>query len=162
MAQSRLERIGTIFSRVTNLMKGGAMKPEDQPMWYVIYKAFPPKQEPRFDRAAPNIEIKDIFYKEDIIRAKFHGDNKKVLFYNLEKDDESHTQKFIKIYQGLEKEKLPESEHYKKACKIFHEQNLTSRVNQRENSTSISQSTTPTSTQNVETHKIEIKKIFEN
>lgn len=34
---------------------------------------------------------------------KFHEDNKKVLFYNLEKNDESHTQKFIKIYQGLEK-----------------------------------------------------------
>ncbi|XP_044014965.1 28S ribosomal protein S23, mitochondrial-like isoform X1 [Aphidius gifuensis] len=70
MAQSRLEKIGTIFSRVTLLVKGGAMKPDDKPLWYDIYKAFPPKLEPRFDRPAPNIAIKDIFYQEDIIRAQ--------------------------------------------------------------------------------------------
>lgn len=45
------------------------MKPEDKPLWYDVYKAFPPKLEPRFDRPAPNIALKDIFYKEDIIRA---------------------------------------------------------------------------------------------
>lgn len=63
----------TIFKyfiyRVTSLIKGGAMKSDDKPLWYVIYEAFPPKQEPRYDRPAPNIDIKDIFYTEDVLRA---------------------------------------------------------------------------------------------
>ncbi|CAD6213851.1 GSCOCG00011095001-RA-CDS [Cotesia congregata] len=70
MAQSRLERIGTIFTRIQSLLKSGAVKSEDKPIWYVVYEAFPPKYEPRFDRVAPNVEIQDIFYKEDIVRAQ--------------------------------------------------------------------------------------------
>lgn len=50
-------------------MKGGALKPDDKPLWYDLYAAFPPKLEPRYDRVAPNITVKDIFYKEDLIRA---------------------------------------------------------------------------------------------
>ncbi|KAG8041212.1 hypothetical protein G9C98_002200 [Cotesia typhae] len=50
MAQSRLERIGTIFTRVQSLLKSGAVKWEDKPIWYDVYEAFPPKNEPRYDR----------------------------------------------------------------------------------------------------------------
>lgn len=45
------------------------MKAENRPLWYDLYEAFPPKLEPRFDRAAPNIPVREIFYKEDPIRA---------------------------------------------------------------------------------------------
>jgi len=45
------------------------MKEEDKPIWLVIYEAFPPKYEPRFNRQLPKKSIKPIFYEEDIIRA---------------------------------------------------------------------------------------------
>ena len=45
------------------------MKEEDVPLWYSVYKAFPPKYEPRFDRPGSQAPIKDIYYTEDIIRA---------------------------------------------------------------------------------------------
>lgn len=82
MAGSRLERIGTIYSRyfrfniisfiflrASGLIRSGALKWEDRPLWYDIYEAFPPKEEPRFDRPVPNIKLKHIFYEEDKIRA---------------------------------------------------------------------------------------------
>lgn len=45
------------------------MKPEDKPMWYDVYAAFPPTLEPRFDRPASNIPLRQIFYDEDVTRA---------------------------------------------------------------------------------------------
>lgn len=55
--------------RATGLLKSGAMKPQDKPLWYDVYEAFPPKYEPRFDRPASKEEIRQIFYPEDLIRA---------------------------------------------------------------------------------------------
>ncbi|XP_065223717.1 small ribosomal subunit protein mS23 [Planococcus citri] len=75
MATSRLEKLGTIFSRVTSLMKCGAISPNDKPLWYDIYQAFPPIDEPSFARRVTIKKVKPIFYPEDRIRAKFHGGN---------------------------------------------------------------------------------------
>ena len=93
MASSRLERIGNIytryaintfckvlifyrllkiwfkFCRMRGLLRSGAIKPEDKPLWYDVYEAFPPKIEPQYGRKAPDITIRNIFYPEDIIRA---------------------------------------------------------------------------------------------
>ncbi len=82
MAQTRLEKIGTIYSRMSGLLKSGAMKPEHKPIWFEVYEAFPPKYEPRSDRhqlpygEGGNVEAmgppRKIFYKEDLIRAQFY------------------------------------------------------------------------------------------
>lgn len=45
------------------------MKPEDKPVWYDVYEAFPPKIEPQYGRKAPDMKIRNILYPEDIIRA---------------------------------------------------------------------------------------------
>ena len=45
------------------------MKMEERPIWYDLYKTFPPPEEPKFDRPAPNVIINNIFYEEDSIRA---------------------------------------------------------------------------------------------
>ncbi|XP_055390083.1 probable 28S ribosomal protein S23, mitochondrial [Condylostylus longicornis] len=102
MAQSRLEKIGTIFTRVTGLLKSGAMKPEDKPLWYEVYAAFPPNLEPKFDRPIPNIKLKKIFYEEDVIRSHYHKINKGRDTINL-KDLKSRTQcqQYIDIYNNL-------------------------------------------------------------
>lgn len=90
MAGSRLEKIGTIYTRfvilfriycslifteelytssTTGLIQSKALNWEDRPLWYDVYTSFPPKEEPRFDRPAPNIKLRQIFYEDDKIRA---------------------------------------------------------------------------------------------
>ncbi len=82
MAQTRTHKIGTIYSRVRNLLEQGAMRPELKPVWYDIYEAFPPKYEPRFDRHlitfGNGCNVKNlppapqVLYEEDEIRAKYY------------------------------------------------------------------------------------------
>lgn len=46
------------------------MKPEDKPMFFEIYKAFPPLKEPQFcSKVDPTLQVKPIFYPEDVDRA---------------------------------------------------------------------------------------------
>ena len=84
MAQSRLELIGTIYSRVTGLIKSGAIKSEQIPLWYSVYETFPPKYEPRFDRVDEK-PVRKILYQEDIIRAKYYKTygNSSLIYYKL-------------------------------------------------------------------------------
>nr|XP_033777087.1 28S ribosomal protein S23, mitochondrial isoform X2 [Geotrypetes seraphini] len=73
---SRLEKLGTIFTRVRDLMRASVIKQSDKPIWYDVYAAFPPKREPlyqepprRFSKVEDNVP--PILYEEDVIRAKF-------------------------------------------------------------------------------------------
>ncbi|XP_024136151.1 28S ribosomal protein S23, mitochondrial [Oryzias melastigma] len=78
MAGSRLERFGTVFSRVRDLMRSGVIQKADKPIWYDVYEAFPPKREPLYVkkqfRPAVNKQdsVPEIFYREDEVRAKFY------------------------------------------------------------------------------------------
>ena len=38
MAQTRLEKIGTIYSRLLGLYKSGAAKYENRPIWFDVYE----------------------------------------------------------------------------------------------------------------------------
>ncbi|XP_023319686.1 probable 28S ribosomal protein S23, mitochondrial [Eurytemora carolleeae] len=107
MAQSRLEKIGTIFSKIRGFQASGAIQPEQVPLWYNIYEAFPPKYEPRWDRKPTNNPIKKILYKEDVIRAKYYQTfgNKEVV--NLQVDGNLASQTFINKYLSLEQEGHP-------------------------------------------------------
>jgi len=70
MAQSRLPSLGTIFTRVKGLLKAGAMKEKEKPIWYDIYAAFPPRFSVReIDPQVLSSPVKPIFYPEDRIRA---------------------------------------------------------------------------------------------
>ncbi|KAK3913100.1 28S ribosomal protein S23, mitochondrial [Frankliniella fusca] len=66
---NRFEKLGTIFSRVLGLIKSGVMKQEDIPIWFLVYKSFPPKYEPQFSRPPLDVDVKDIYYPEDKLRA---------------------------------------------------------------------------------------------
>uniref|UniRef100_A0A8C6U433 Small ribosomal subunit protein mS23 n=1 Tax=Neogobius melanostomus TaxID=47308 RepID=A0A8C6U433_9GOBI len=87
MAGSRLEKVGTVFTRVRDLMRAGVMKPHEKPIWFDIYAAFPPKRNPLYVKPHIRTEknrpkrperperpetVPDIFYAEDHIRAKFY------------------------------------------------------------------------------------------
>ncbi|XP_071535959.1 small ribosomal subunit protein mS23 isoform X2 [Panulirus ornatus] len=108
MAGSRFHKIGTIFTRTTGLMRSGAMKPQDKPLWYDIYEAFPPKYEPKFDRPVQETEIPDIFYSEDVIRAKFYkkyGSPGKIILFDT-KRQLTLCQLFVKEYERLQADGL--------------------------------------------------------
>ncbi|KAF8773053.1 28S ribosomal protein S23 like protein [Argiope bruennichi] len=104
MAGNRLQRIGSIFERMTGLLKAGAIKEQDKPLWYDVYKTFPPKHEPAFARPAVHKTIKPIFYPEDVIRGKFLKIYGSVDTYNMLKAGEkSIMQRFVEKYQEIEK-----------------------------------------------------------
>uniref|UniRef100_A0A182QUL5 Small ribosomal subunit protein mS23 n=1 Tax=Anopheles farauti TaxID=69004 RepID=A0A182QUL5_9DIPT len=102
MANSRLEKIGTIITRTQGLLKSGAMKFDERPLWYDIVSAFPPVEEPRYDRPAPNVRVRQIFYQEDLVRAKFHKSGKATFAVNLlDNINRTPAQQFIEIYKNL-------------------------------------------------------------
>ncbi|XP_049547826.1 28S ribosomal protein S23, mitochondrial [Anopheles darlingi] len=102
MANSRLEKIGTIITRTQGLLRSGAMKFDERPLWYDVVTAFPPKEEPRFDRPAPRVDVRPIFYQEDTIRAKFHKTSKATYAVNLtDFKNRTASQQFIDIYRDL-------------------------------------------------------------
>ncbi|TDH14732.1 hypothetical protein EPR50_G00023380 [Perca flavescens] len=78
MAGSRLERFGTVFTRVRDLMRSGVIKPSEKPIWYDVYEAFPPKRDPLHVKphTRPSTKkqetVPEIFYREDEARAKFY------------------------------------------------------------------------------------------
>lgn len=51
------------------MLRKNVLSAEDKPIWYEIYALHPPLTEPRYDQVAPEGEIREIFYEEDIIRA---------------------------------------------------------------------------------------------
>ncbi|CDI97698.1 Ribosomal protein S23 mitochondrial [Echinococcus multilocularis] len=69
---SRVHKVASIFRRVTGLMENGAMEPKERPLWYDVYKAFPPKVEPTLERSLPtDLRVREILYAEDIGRVTF-------------------------------------------------------------------------------------------
>ncbi|XP_076049240.1 mitochondrial ribosomal protein S23 [Oratosquilla oratoria] len=119
MASSRLEKIGTIYTRVNGLLKSGAMKPKDKPLWYDIYEAFPPKYEPNYDRPVVNKNIPQILYHEDVIRAKFYKKyhSPGTIHLSEYKSRPSICQVFITEYQKLQADKcVAEEELMEKAA----------------------------------------------
>ena len=68
---TRVERAAPIFNRVSGLIRSGQLKWEDRPLWYDIYAASPPFEEPVWDLKMPKRDepVRKIYYKEDVIRA---------------------------------------------------------------------------------------------
>ncbi|XP_036893427.1 28S ribosomal protein S23, mitochondrial isoform X2 [Sturnira hondurensis] len=108
MAGSRLETVGSVFSRTRDLMRAGVLK--EKPLWFDIYKAFPPLREPVFRRprlryGKAKAPIQDIFYHEDLIRAKFYsayGSGQKA-FDLFNPNFKSTCQRFVEKYTELQR-----------------------------------------------------------
>lgn len=54
---------------MNGLIKSGAIKIDDRPIWYDVYRAFPPESEPHFAKPPKAVQVPDIFFQEDIFRA---------------------------------------------------------------------------------------------
>ncbi|KAM5179955.1 small ribosomal subunit protein mS23 [Mantella aurantiaca] len=109
MAGSRLERLGTVFTRTQNLIRAGVIKHNVKPIWYDVYAVFPPKREPTYlsppKRRQKLVEnVPAIFYHEDVIRAKFYNTYGSPGMINLNRrDHKSICQRFVEKYLELQK-----------------------------------------------------------
>lgn len=68
-----------------------------------MYAAFPPLAEPRYDRPAPNVHVREIFYAEDRIRARYQRQTKHLGTTNL--NDTRHatqTQQFLEQFGRIQ------------------------------------------------------------
>ncbi|PAA91219.1 hypothetical protein BOX15_Mlig022676g2, partial [Macrostomum lignano] len=74
MAGSRLERFTPLFSRISGLIRSGAVAPNGAPLWYDVYARFPPAEEPRFERPVPPQAVRQILYAEDVDRQRQFAD----------------------------------------------------------------------------------------
>lgn len=89
-------------------MRAGVLK--EKPLWFDIYEAFPPLREPVFRRprlryGKAKDSIQDIFYHEDVIRAKFYsayGSGQKA-FDLFNPNFKSTCQRFVEKYTELQK-----------------------------------------------------------
>lgn len=90
--------------RTSGLLRSGALKAEDKPIWFDVYAAFPPLAEPRFDRPAPNVAVREIFYAEDAARARYHRHASKQLgAMNLSDTKyQTQTQQFLATYAHIQ------------------------------------------------------------
>ncbi|XP_068124567.1 small ribosomal subunit protein mS23 [Hyperolius riggenbachi] len=108
MAGSRLEKLGTVFSRTRDLIRAGVIKQNEIPIWYDVYAAFPPKREPTYvspprRRPKPVENVPEILYQEDVIRAKFYEmyGNPGIIELNT-RNYKSTCQRFVEKYLELQ------------------------------------------------------------
>ncbi|XP_075417666.1 small ribosomal subunit protein mS23 [Tenrec ecaudatus] len=108
MSGSRLETVGSIFSRTRDLLRAGVLK--KKPLWFDVYEAFPPAREPVFQRlrlryGKAKADVQDVLYREDRIRVKFYsayGSGQKP-FDLFNPNFKSTCQRFVEKYTELQK-----------------------------------------------------------
>ncbi|CAG5132907.1 unnamed protein product [Candidula unifasciata] len=115
MAGSRREAVGSLLSRMIGLLKSGAVKQEDRPIWYDIVKALPPKPLP------PQNEVPKIVYPEDFVRVHFHRTFVETSPVRLTDDKtKSVSQRFVDTYLDLlSKKVVPPAEIFDKTVELL-------------------------------------------
>ncbi|VDN01611.1 unnamed protein product [Thelazia callipaeda] len=129
----RKETAGSIFYRVTGLLRSGQMTWKDRPLWYDVYVANPPQHEPSSNSYFPAQKeaIRKIYYQEDIAIARFYKQFRSVGAINISNEEsESLCQKFIDLYVTVEKTwpEMNENQHYERALVMLND-NLKKQVN---------------------------------
>ncbi|XP_053131583.1 28S ribosomal protein S23, mitochondrial isoform X2 [Hemicordylus capensis] len=111
MSGSRLEKLGSVFTRTRDLLRSGAMPESKKPIWYDVYAAFPPLREPLYQDPRPRYgKVQDvvppILYPEDAIRAKFYAayGNGPRAFQLSRSNFKSACQRFVEKYTELQKQ----------------------------------------------------------
>lgn len=133
---TRAHKFGSIYSRVKNMMSSGLIAPENKPMWYDVYEAFPPEREPVYSPPPPpdqfglfqnNYGIKKILYHEDWARVavkRIFNDFNSV--YDLKDENRQNmSQEFISIFKEI-RSKNPDisNEHiFEETKKVFFQKN---------------------------------------
>ncbi|KAH7730262.1 Protein MRPS-23 [Aphelenchoides avenae] len=115
---------------VTGLIRAGHLKWEDRPLWYDVYAALPPYEEPIWDLkyAKHGEPVRKIFYPEDTVRARFYktfGSPGAISIENAKTN--SVSQLFIQRYMDEAKRQpgATEDELFDSATEILQENGFT-------------------------------------
>lgn len=114
---SRLWKVGSIFSRLSGLVDGGQLKSKNIPIWYDIYKRFPPAREPKYSAfnegdTPPEYTPPKILYDEDTIRQAYYEDIDDGEIIKLKNNDrKSRSQIFIDEYFLLKSKQTSPTTH---------------------------------------------------
>merc|ERR1712119_156271 len=74
----RLHKLGSIYSRTRDLIKAGVLEYDKRPLWYDVYEAHPPINEPVYKEnpgldmhGLPDVvdDVREVFYPEDWARS---------------------------------------------------------------------------------------------
>ncbi|KAL4002891.1 Mitochondrial ribosomal protein S23 family protein [Acanthocheilonema viteae] len=117
----RKETAGSIFHRVTGLLRSGQLEWKERPLWYDVYVANPPHIEPSVKTSFP---IRKLYYKEDVAMARFYKQFRSLGAINISNEEsQSLCKKFTDLYKAIEKTwpDLSEDEHYQKALVMLNE-----------------------------------------
>lgn len=83
------------------------MKPENKPLWFEVYEAFPPRTPPEAMRPVSEEPLRAILYPEDKIRARFYERLGPLGTFDLKDEHfESESQKFVNQYLEIQ-EQMP-------------------------------------------------------
>ncbi|CAK9295517.1 unnamed protein product [Gordionus sp. m RMFG-2023] len=94
MAQAKFEKLGTIYTRIKGLIRGGALRFEDRPLWYDIYEKYPP-----INTQSVKNHIPKLIYPEDYIRAYFYDNiGQNGIINLLDPKTETICQKYVEKY----------------------------------------------------------------
>ncbi|CAF0903533.1 unnamed protein product [Brachionus calyciflorus] len=108
MAQSRINKAASIYTRLNGLIKSNLIKWSDRPLWYDIYKAFPPQRDPIYRSVLGNDVVaplpKKLYYKEDELRAYFFKNISPIETIVLNSNmQQPNWETFISTYYEMEK-----------------------------------------------------------
>ncbi|CAD5224286.1 unnamed protein product [Bursaphelenchus okinawaensis] len=106
---TRVEKAAPIFQRVSGLIKAGQLRWEDRPLWFDVYVLCPPIHKPTWNLEMPKKDdpVRQLFYPEDTIRARFYKTYGSPGVINLHVGSKSKTvsELFTETYQRLKTEK---------------------------------------------------------
>uniref|UniRef100_A0A1I7VKB2 Small ribosomal subunit protein mS23 n=1 Tax=Loa loa TaxID=7209 RepID=A0A1I7VKB2_LOALO len=117
----RKETAGSIFYRVTGLLRSRQLKWKERPLWYDVYVANPPHFESSANVSYP---IRKLYYRKDIAMARFYKQFRSLGAISISNEEsESLCKKFTDLYKTIEKTwpELSEDEHYQKALVVLNE-----------------------------------------
>ena len=79
------------------MLKGNVITREQLPLWYEVYKAFPPKAEPTLKRRVDQRPVRNLVYTEDMVRGHFYNTYPQISnsHVNLTKDWDEQRDKLI-------------------------------------------------------------------
>ncbi|XP_046351502.2 28S ribosomal protein S23, mitochondrial-like [Haliotis rufescens] len=124
MAGSRIEKFGTIYSRLQGLLKSGALSEVDCPVWKSVYEAFPPQKEPMHERPVPEQKVRPILYPEDFVRVKYYNTFGNTDVVDLGNESVKTTcQKFVEKYFDLQEKGVQPEDLFDKTTEILKTEN---------------------------------------
>ncbi|XP_067673538.1 small ribosomal subunit protein mS23-like isoform X2 [Haliotis asinina] len=124
MAGSRIERFGTIYSRLQGLLKSGALSQVDCPIWKSVYEAFPPQREPMYEREIPDQKVRPILYPEDFVRVKYYNTFGNTDVVDMSNESVKTTcQRFVEKYFDLQQKGVHPDELFDKTTEILKAEN---------------------------------------